>query len=374
MHRIALRSLAHDRGKLLASLAGVAFASTLLLAQVGLYVGFLQTSSALIANARGDLWVMARGTEVLDNGETLSAGSKAVIAAHPCVQRVRGIIMGFAVIRKAGGALDTVQVIGFEPGVGPVFPWSLVRGLPSDLHGPLRVAVDGYDMRKLQIWGDPLGAALEVNGQTVHVAAITEGIRSFTLLPYMFAEIDTARRLVNMAEGQAQYWVVDLKDRGCLADVVEAVGKRKDLQARTTDEFRRKTEEYWVADSGAGTALGFSALLGLIVGVVVVGQTLYAITEEHIRELGTLKAIGATNVELVAFVGWQAAFLWLAGGGIGALFAWAVKELVWDFGLVLVLSPGVLVFGIGAIAAMCVLASLWSVRKVLKLEAAEVFK
>jgi putative ABC transport system permease protein len=104
MRRIALRSLAHDRGKLIASLAGVAFAATLLLIQIGLYAGFLETSCALIARAGGDVWVMAKGTEVLENGEPLSAGSRATIASHPCVGRVRALVVAFAPTRKAGGA------------------------------------------------------------------------------------------------------------------------------------------------------------------------------------------------------------------------------------------------------------------------------
>src|SRR3990172_850026 len=100
MLRIALQSLAHDRGKLVASLAGVAFAATLVLSQVGLYAGFLDASSAIIRHAGGDLWVMARGTAVVDNGERLSAGSRQIVATHPCVRGVRGLVMSFATLRK----------------------------------------------------------------------------------------------------------------------------------------------------------------------------------------------------------------------------------------------------------------------------------
>jgi putative ABC transport system permease protein len=372
--RVALRSLFHDRGKLVASLLGVAFAATLLLAQFGLYVGFLATSSALVEHAGGDVWVMARGTEVVDNGETLSAGSRSIAASHPCVARVRGIVLAYAVIRKAGGGLDSVQVIGFEPGTEPVMPWAMARGLPQDLAGPNRVAVDEFDVEKLQIRGEPLGASLEVGGQTVYVAALTRGMRSFTLLPYMFMPIDTARQLLGMAAGEASYWVLDLRDPRCAGDVIRAVERHPDLTARTRADFVRATQSYWVSGSGAGTALGFSALLGLVVGVVIVAQTLYAITKEHLRELGTLKAIGATSRELVGFVAWQAAFLAVVGGGGGVALAFGVRAFIAGYGLVVELSPAVLGTGAAAIALMCALASVMSVRKVLSLSAAEVFK
>lgn len=375
MRRIALRSLAHDRGKLIASLAGVAFAATLLLIQIGLYAGFLETSCALIARAGGDVWVMAKGTEVLENGEPLSAGSRATIASHPCVDRVRALVVAFAPTRKAGGAPDSVQLIGFEPGTEPLLPWSLARGLPQDLHAPNRVAIDMIDTTKLQIDGEPMGARLEMGGQSVWVSALTEGVRSFTLVPNVFAEVETARRLAHLAEGQANYWVADLHNPSCAADVIATIeANEPDVTAMTHQGFMKKTQDYWVFGSGAGSALGFSALLGLVVGTVIVGQTLYAITKEHLRELGTLKAIGATNAELVHFVAWQAAFLAVVGGGVGLAIAMGVKEAVTAAGLLVVLSPWVLAVGATAIVVMCAIASIGSVRKVLSLEAAEVFK
>jgi putative ABC transport system permease protein len=374
MLRIALSSLTHDRGKLVASLAGVAFAATLVLAQIGLYAGFLASSSAVIRFVGGDVWVMAEGTRVVDNGERLSAGSREIAAAHPCVSRVRGFVLSFQVLRKPSGSLEAVQVVGFEPDARRVVPWSVARGLPHDLHGPMRVAIDRLDMEKLSIEGDPLGAELGIGGHAVHVAAVTDGIRAFTLAPYVFAELDTARRLAQLGADQAMYWVVDLARPECAADVIAAVGRHPDLDAHPRDEFQQMTEEYWVAGSGAGTALGFSALLGLVVGVVIVGQTLYAVTKEHLRELATLKAIGASPGEIVGFVAWQAAFLALAGGALGVAMAFGVRAWAADYGLNIVLSAPVLGFGCGAVLVMCAVASSWSVRAVLSLQAAEVFK
>jgi putative ABC transport system permease protein len=377
MRRIALRSLAHDRGKLATSVAGVAFAATLLLSQIGLYAGFLETSCAIIERAGGDVWIMAKGTEVLENGEMLSSGARAVLAEHPCVASVRPVIMQFSFIRKAGGMIDSVELIGYEPKArgAPMLPWSLLRGLPQDLDGPNRVAVDAFDLPKLQVTGEPLGTRLEVAGQSVYIAALTQGVRSFTLVPNMFAPVDTARSLIGLGDGQANYWVADLRDESCADDVIATVERRApDVTARTRQSFARATQDYWVAGSGAGTALGFSALLGLVVGTVIVGQTLFSITKEHLRELGTLKAIGATGGELTGFVAWQAAFLAVVGGGLGFVLSFLIRRAVESIGLVVVLSTPVLLVGALAILFMCAVASVGSVRRVLALEAAEVFK
>jgi putative ABC transport system permease protein len=374
MYDVALLSLLHDRGKLTAAISGVALAATLLLVQIGLFVAFLSTSSAIISRIGGDVWVMARGTEVVDNGETLSAGSRAVLAARPCVRRVRGAVIAVATLRKPSGALDYLQLVGVEREQRPLVPWVLVQGLPSDLHAPDRVAIDEHDLDKLALPADPIGHGIEVGGRVARVAAVTRGIRSFALYPYLFSEIDTARQLAGMAEGQAQYWIADLESAACAASVIAGVQKHADLAAHTTREFARMTESYWVFGSGAGGALAFCAIFSLLVGAVIVAQTLYSITKEHEKELATLKAMGATPGELVAFVAWQGSFLALVGGVIGVSLTAALANVLSREGIEIALTGPVYSIGAVAVLSMCALASVPSVRRVLEVEAVEVFR
>jgi len=374
LRQVALFSLVHDRTKFLSALAGVTFATLLVLAQVGLYQGFLDGSSAVIRRVGGDVWLMARGTPVVEFGEALSAGTGLSVLGHPCVARVRPLVFAWAAMRRPSGAFDSVQVIGFDPREGPVLPWSLREGLPSDLAPPYRVAIDESDLTKLGLSAHPVGASLEVGGKRVHVAAVTSGIRGFTLQPYLFTNIESARRIVQMGDGRATYLVVDLKDPECAADVVAEAERRPDLEARTTEAFAQRTEAYWVTGSGAGAILGFSSLLGLVVGVVIVGQTLHSMTKDHQRELATLKAMGASRRELASFVGWQATLLAALGGAVGTALVVGLKHLLASLGLKLVLSPAVLGIGYASVIGMCAVASIGSVRKVIALEAAEVFK
>jgi putative ABC transport system permease protein len=376
MMRIALQSLFADRSKLASALAGVAFAALLVLVQMGLYAGFLETSSSVIGHMGGDVWVMPRGTEVLDSVETLSPASRSAFASHACVKRARPLVFNWAFVRKAGGTRDNVRVVGIErPGSDvPIVPWELAEGLPSDMSAPGRVAVESFDLQKLQITSNPRGAHLEVGGETVRVAAVTRGVRSFTLLPFVFAEIGQARRMTGMSEGETNYWVLDLNDASCAADVIRKVNEHPELTAMARADFQKQTQDYWIVGSGIGGVLSFAAMLGLLVGVVVVGQTLYAMVRDHRRELATLKALGATRREIVGFVAWQAAFLALAGTAIGAALALGLQQMAAAGGLMIVLAPWVVVVGVGSVLAMCAAASLLGVRSVLKLEAAEVFK
>jgi putative ABC transport system permease protein len=282
-------------------------------------------------------------------------------------------VVGLAQFRNADGEARTLSLVGFDPRRSPGLPWTMVRGLPADLLAPDRVTVDDLDLDQFHIGGEPLGATFEVAGQTLRVAGLTHGIRSFTLSPFTFTALDTARRLTGLGEDEAHYWVLDVTDGACAARVAAEVGAHPDLEALTTAQFRARSEQRWVIGSGAGAALGFNALLGLIVGVVIVAQTLFTITREHLRELGTLKALGALDHEIVGFVAWQAAYLALVGGALGGAIAFAVAAAVSK--LLLVLLPGSLLLAAAVvIAAMCALASVSSIRKVIRLESAEVFK
>ena len=63
----------------------------------------------------------------------------------------------------------------------------------------------------------------------------------------------------------------------------------------TPAEFRERSRTFWLFGTGAGAALFAGALLGVIVGTVVVAQTLYASTKEHLNEFATLRAMGSSR-------------------------------------------------------------------------------
>ncbi|HUQ04059.1 MAG TPA: ABC transporter permease [Kofleriaceae bacterium] len=374
MIRIALSSLFFERGKLLAALSGVAFAANLVLVQMGLFFGFQQASTAVISRAGGDLWVMARGTQLVDFADPLSPGVGEQIRAVPCVERARPVIFSWASIRKPSGGIDNVQLIAAEPAPGRALPWALAEGLPADLRAPKRIAVDEADLDRLEIPRPAIGQQVELQDGPVYIGAVTKGIRSFTVVPYLFAEPREARRILGLVEGQATFWAVDLADTRCAPDVRAAIERHPDLVVRDRRQFEKMTSHYWVIGSGAGATLAFAALLGLIVGLVVVGQTLYSLTESRSRELATLKAMGASGRELAAFVLWQAGLLAVSGGLVGLVWAFGLARLVQTVGLTVVLDATVIGGGLGTIVGMCALASLASVRKVVRLEAAKVFK
>lgn len=374
MRRIAIQSLLFDRGKLVASLLGVALATTLAFVQIGLYRGFEISASTVIQHVGGDLWVVPSGIDVLDNAQAMSPGPRQLLLSHPCVADARAVVYGFVVIQKPSGTRSTALIVAVEPRPGREVPWALAQGSIAALDEPLRVSVDRTDLKKLELPAAALDAKFEISGREVVVAAITDGIRSFTLNPYLFTSLTNARRLVNLSENQAMYYAVDLAAPGCAADLLQWMKGQPDVRLLETALWIRKTEAYWVGGSGAGTVLAFTAILGLIVGGVIVGQTLYSMTKEHLAELATLKALGARPLELAGFVLWQVSVLGTLGGAAGFAIALALKRLLVEAGLTVVLSPHTVGLGIAATVAMCLVASVTSLRTVFKVETAQVLR
>ena len=374
---VALRSLVFDRSKLVASLAGVALATTLLLVELGLYVGLLDSSAALVRRVGGDVWLMARGTELLDYADPLPADSEVALKTHPCTLSVRALIVVTLPIKTRNGAIDYVQVVGSDSIGLSSLPWPLVRGASADLHAPLAVAVDEHDLQKLQIVGDPLGATLRIHGTDVRVAALTRGVHAFSLTPYVFTDLDNARRIVGARNGEAHYFVAETKGARC-ADTLSAAllpgPGRAPVEVHRARDFAVMTERYWVQAPARGVRSPSAPCSASRSARSSFAQTLYSIVKDHMRELATLRAMGGTRRELLSFIGWQSSTLAAGGGGVGALLAFMLRTMLSRGGIEVALTGDVLALGAGAIAVMCALATLPSTIRVLRVGPSEVLR
>lgn len=371
--RIAVGSLLHDRTKFGSATVGVAFSAAMVAAQIGLYFGFLDACSGLIHRVHGDLWVMGRGVSALDYGRPLRAETRSLLASHPCVVRVKAVMAFYASLHKSRTEHIMSLIIASE-GEEDVLPWNLRLGLPADLKDGFRISVDRSDLARLALPQAPLGATLVINDFPLRVAAVSEGIRSFTLSPTLFTGVSTARRLGRLPDGSAMYWVATLRDPGCVPDVERWVAADPDLQARSSAEFQNDTEKYWISGSGAGLVLGFSTLLCLIVGGVIVSETLYSLARSHAKELAVLRAMGSSPAALARFVLWQASIVALVGGALGMGTAVPLASAAAKLGLNIVLTGSVFLVASGVIVMLVLLSSIASIWATVRVEPSVVFQ
>jgi putative ABC transport system permease protein len=141
-----------------------------------------------------------------------------------------------------------------------------------------------------------------------------------------------------------------------------------------TAEFSAMTRHYWMFTTGAGVAVLMAAVLGLIVGIAVVAQTIYATTMDHIREYGTLKAMGAPNSYVLGVIMTQAALAAVMGYAIGMAVSLFVVRGGETGGAYILLNWQTAVGLLFLTLAMCITAAIVSVNKILSLDPAMVFK
>lgn len=370
--KLAFRNLFHDLLSLAVTLTGIVFSVVLVAVQCGLYLGSERTIAAVLDQVQADLWVTPIGTKSFDDPAFLNGREKYAVLSMPGVIKAEDLVVGFASWRKPLGGATAVLVVGSNWNDGGLKPWNIVRGSLDGLAAPATVAVDETYFTDLGI--DQLGANAEINNNRVSVGAVTHGIRSFTTLPYVFTTLNRAQTFLDASPEQASYTLV----RVAPGENVEAVRKTlasrlPDTEVLTHQDFRKRSLDYWLFQTGAGAALIAGAILGLIVGVVIVAQTLYASTKDHLNEFATLRALGASAGYIHQVILMQA----LISAVVGYMFGMALSLLVvWaaqDTTMTVIMTPGLAIALFVVTIGMCTIAAMSAILKVTRIDPAGVF-
>jgi putative ABC transport system permease protein len=373
MRSLALRNLLHDRIRFVVTLTGIVFSVVLSAIQLGLFVGFTRATSDVIRHSGADVWVMSRGVGNLENGVEIPEVRAYQVQAVDGVATVQSHLVAFGNWKRPDGAQEGCLLIGLELGGVMGQPWNLVAGSLADLARPDAVIVDELYRDKLGV--THLGQVLEIRGHRVRVVGFTRGIRTFTTAPPVFTSVERAQDYAGLRSDQAMYLLVKGTpgvDPEALAARIEATVP--DVTALSTTAWSQKQQDYWMFGTGAGITVLIAAGLGLLVGVVVVAQTIYAATVDHIREYGTLKAMGATNGYIYRVIIRQATISGLIGYAIAIAIATVVSRGSLA-GTTAIIIPAPLAVGLFALTmGMCIGASMVSINKVTRIDPAMVFK
>lgn len=372
--KIAYRNLFHDRMSLVVTLIGIVFSVVLVAIEIGLYKGSEMKIATVLDKAPADLWIVPYGTKSFDDPSLLIGHEKYAALSTPGVAYAEDMIVAFSSWRKPVGGKKTFILVGLDWPNGGTEPWSLEEGSIDDLMLPNAVAVDRSYFEELGI--KERGDTSEINNQRIQVTAVTEGIRSFTTLPYIFTPINTARKFVAASADQATYVLVRLQPGADLEAVRATLTERLNgVEVLTHEEFTRRSINYWMFSTGAGLALITGMVLGAIVGVVIVAQTLYASTKDHLNEFATLRALGASASYIHAVILIQALLSAVLGYAAGMILAMlAIYRLsVRVPTLTIVMTPTIAAYLFALTVGMCVFAAITAIRKVTRIDPAGVF-
>lgn len=373
MRSLAWRNLVHDKVRLLVTLTGIVFAVVLIVVELGLFLGFTTATSSLIDHSGADLWITAPRVPYIEQAVPFSERKLTTVLATPGVARAAKYIVRFTQWKRPDGRQESVQIVGMDIAAAMGTPWNVVAGTLDDLRRPDAVFVDEIYREKLGV--THLGQIVEIRGRRARIAGFTRGIRAFTTSPYVFTTFKNALDYADLREDQTLYILVKAAagtDRDALRQALSA--RLTDVDVASNAGFSRMTQVYWMFTTGAGIAVLLAALLGLVVGVVVVAQTIYATTVDHIREYGTLKAMGATNRYLYGVIVLQAVISAAIGYAVGMVVSLVVVRGSEHGGAAILLPPAMAAGMLVLTLLMCVGAAIVSINKVTRLDPAMVFK
>jgi putative ABC transport system permease protein len=373
MVSIARKNLFHDKVRFVVALAGISFAVVLITVQLGVYLAFRANVSVLIDHTDADIWVTAHGLENFDFGRPFSEKKLYEVRGVPGVAWAGKYLLAFGYWKTPDGSQESVQMVGFDPETMVGAPWDIVRGNPQDVKYFNSIFYDEAETNRLG--NIPVGAETEINNHRVRIAGTIRGARSFIQSPYIFTSFKNALNLSFVNKGNTVYVLVRVAPGYSARDVKRRIQETvKDVDVFTSSEFSQKSEDYWMINTGTGVALLSVALMGLVIGTVIVANTIYTSTTEHLKEFGTLKAIGASNWDLYKIIIEQALINSVIGFAMGMVVSYGVVQAIKRGHLQILLPLPVLVGIFIVTAMMCLWSSVLSIYKVTRIDPALVFK
>jgi putative ABC transport system permease protein len=370
--KLAARNLLYDKLRFAATVVGIVFSIVLVTVQLGLFVSFERTVTVMIDHAPADLWIVPLGTKCFEDPSLLDEANRYRALSIEGVSEVDPILISFAQWRMPDGGASPVLVIGSDLRASGLLPWNLVEGGIDALSVPDSVAADSTYFDRLGVKG--IGDAAEMRDRRAEIRAVTKGIRSFTTTPYVFTQLERARAYTGTPRTKVTYLLVHLKPH---ADVERVRSQLQSVLSKaevlTAAQFSSRSRSFWLFGTGAGAALFAGALLAMVVGSVVVAQTLYASTKEHLYEFATLRAIGSSGAYLHTVIITQALLSAIAGFGIAFVVGIFIVRLTTDSALPVLMTPALTVILFVLTVVMCIISALSSILKVMRMDPAMVF-
>jgi putative ABC transport system permease protein len=378
VNSIALKMLTGDRAKYLGLIFAIAFCTFLLENQTSIFAGILRrTGSQILDVTDANIWVMDPKTEYFEQTKALKDTDVTRVRGVEGVQWAVRLFKGSPVARTLDGKFAAAFCLGLDDATLTGAPRKMLMGSWERLSEPDAIVIDkaGY---VLLFPGEPLqiDRTLELNDHKAVIVGISDASAPFVSWPVIHTRYSNAVNFVGRERTQLSYVLVRSAPGVTPEEVTRRIQTQTGLRARTTDEFRWDCIRYYLKNTGIPINFGITIAIALIVGTVVAGQTFYMFTLENLKQFGALKAIGVSNWRLTRMVLLQA----LTVGGVGFSIGTGMAAVFFEITLRQLATRGlILIWQNVAITGACILmvitiASLLSVRRVVVLEPAVVFR
>lgn len=384
MNRFALKMLLGEPGKYFGILLGITFASLLITLQGSVFTGVMTRTISFIRDlGEPDIWVMDRKVQFIDDIKPLPDTALYRVRAVEGVQWAVPLYKGILKARLPSGEFQSCNVLGLDDVSLVGGPPAMVAGTLADLRRTDGVIVDEVGANTKLAATDPatgrkipvaIGDTIELNDHRAVVVGICQVSRTFQSQPVIYTTFSRATAFAPRERKLLGFILVKARPGADQDQLCTRIAQETGLGARTSDGFKWTTLVYFMKMTGIPINIGIGVLLALIVGTAISGQTFYTFTLDNLRYLGALKAMGASNGLLTRMVLLQALWVGCLGYGLGvglaSLIGYAARgtEMAFRMPWQLLLISGC------AVVLICLFAAALSIRTVLKLEPAIVFR
>jgi putative ABC transport system permease protein len=379
MNFVALRMLTGDRAKYLGLIFTIAFASFLLANQISIFAGIIKrTGSQVLDVVDADVWVMDPATLYIEEIKPLKDTDLFRVRGVPGVEWAVRLFKGLPRITARDGRFRQVVLMGLDDATLVGVPHGKMRvGRVEDLRLPNAIIMDYAGYRYFYPEGEiSLPKQFEMNDRRVQLVGVADSSAPFATFPIVYARYSEAVGFQGRERNQLSFVLAKASPGVTPEALTERIESATGLFAQTRWEFAWQNMSYYLTNTGIPINFGITIGIATLVGIVVMGQTFYIFTIENLKQFGALKAIGVSNLTLTRMIMLQALVVgsigYSFGMGICATFFQITQQNLPTRGLILL--PEAMI-GVGiTVLVIVTLASLLSIRKVLILEPAVVFR
>ena len=398
MFRFAIKMLFGDSAKFYGILLGLSFASLLIAQQASIFVGLMSRTFAFIGEVgHVDLWVFDPTQASVDEQKPLRTTAVSRVRGVSGVEWVAPLYKGLLVATLPDGSRQVCDVIGIDDDTLAGGPVEVVEGSLADLRQPDAVMVEvGSSQQQLRFPADlapgatPLpgqifdaaaprrsvqvGDVIELNERRARVVGLVHCAETFVAAPTIYTVYSRAKTYAPAARRMTTALLVKASPGTDVDVLAQRIRTETGYAALPPYDYSMRTLGYWMTQTGIPINFGIAIALGFFVGVAIAGQMFYNFTLDNLRYFGAFKAMGASSFTLLSMVALQALVAGVLGLGIGlgAVSAFGLNaaggklafKMLWQIPLL----------AAGAVLIICILASVLSMWKVLRLDPADVFR
>lgn len=379
---LAWKQMINQPRRLIAAIAGITFAVVLVLVQLGFKDALMRSATAVHRHLDTDLVMFSRSLEYLGSDHPFASMRLYQCLADPDVAEVEPFYVHLGKFRNLdNGYSRSLLIMGVTPGTRSL-------QIPGVLKNTDKLKVTGnilYDRFGMNLYG-PVVKKFEEDGPfrvvTMNRRTKLAGLfglgTSFIAYGNVVTGIPTYLQLFpHNPKGLTNFGLIRLAAGAEAAAVKTRLNRQLDADdviVVTKNEFIQKELDYWANTAAVGFVFEIGAVMGLIVGMVIVYQILYTDVNDHLSEYATLKAMGYSNGFFSRLVLKESLILSLLGYPPGALISWAIYTYTSSVtGWAMLLTPDKIAFTYSLTLGMCVISGCLAMRRVQHADPAEIF-